>query len=63
MREVMIRCPETGEQISTGLPVPANALSPARVNAVGCPHCGDLHIWSLADIDQHTPGERRGNGD
>lgn len=50
MDKVMIRCPQTGLPIFTGLTVSQGAKPDKAVTAVGCPRCGDLHIWSHAEV-------------
>lgn len=53
MKRVMIRCPETGRAVFTGIQLPQTNLHrehlPER-KAVGCPHCGDLHDWTEDDM-------------
>ena len=49
---VMIRCPETGLAVFTGMLISAEDENSAVLqakNAVGCPHCGDLHAWSVEE--------------
>jgi len=52
MVRVMIRCPETGLAVFTGMLIAAedkNGAVPTAKNAVGCPNCGDLHDWSAME--------------
>ena len=52
MVRVMIRCPETGLAVFTGMLIAAEEQSgavPSAKNAVGCPYCGDLHDWSAKE--------------
>ncbi|HVZ54921.1 MAG TPA: hypothetical protein VG986_23350 [Pseudolabrys sp.] len=50
MSSVMIRCPNTGESVSTGIETEANVFRrlpkvPARMR---CPACGEEHDWSVS---------------
>ncbi len=52
MGEVMIKCPETGEDVPTGYSVAKrlfqlNEMSSNRLEA--CPACGQTHIWEKED--------------
>ncbi len=52
MVRVMIRCPETGLAVFTGMLLVAEEKTcavPSAKNAVGCPYCGDLHDWSAKE--------------
>ena len=52
MKQVMMRCPETGEAVFTGLYLSSDATDkrlPFALKAVGCPRCGDLHVWTAED--------------
>jgi hypothetical protein len=51
MREIMVKCPETGKEISTGIWCDGESFSrlPFIVSHTSCPLCGQLHGWSKAD--------------
>jgi hypothetical protein len=51
MARLMITCPNTGEPVFTGIDLPESVLESAelRDNGVGCPHCGQTHVWSKED--------------
>jgi hypothetical protein len=58
MSKIMIRCPESGSQISTGIDCDGATfdLLPFVVSHAHCPKCGKQHSWSksdawLSDID------------
>ena len=56
----MIRCPDTGGSVFTGLVVAEGAQPDAVIpdrTAVGCPHCGDLHEWHAGDAWVEGAGE------
>ncbi len=60
MTEILIRCPITGKDLSTGLDLIPEAFEKAdlRNRSVGCPHCGQIHSWSREDAYFRTPPER-----
>jgi hypothetical protein len=51
MREIMVRCPETGKEIPTGIWCDGESFArlPFIVSHASCPVCGKLHGWSKAD--------------
>ena len=49
MRNVMIRCPNTGEPVWTGVTMTAAMLADHSDDAVlnfRCPACRELHAWT-----------------
>ena len=48
MGAIWIRCPTTGELVSTGMSLEPESFyrSVLTGNSVKCPHCGATHIWS-----------------
>jgi endogenous inhibitor of DNA gyrase (YacG/DUF329 family) len=48
MGAISIKCPATGEPVSTGMTLEAASFyrSVLTGNSVKCPHCGETHIWS-----------------
>jgi tRNA(Arg) A34 adenosine deaminase TadA len=48
MSEIMIRCPESGSEISTGIDCDSATFRflPFLVSHAHCPICGKAHIWS-----------------
>jgi hypothetical protein len=63
MSTIMIKCPQTGEAVSTGIEVERDTFV-ALPNAgalMHCPACGDEHIWSKAEAwlaDRSVDGRR-----
>jgi hypothetical protein len=51
MREIMIMCPETGNEIPTGIGCDGESFSrlPFIVSHAHCPLCGKPHTWSKND--------------
>jgi len=49
MSSVLIRCPKTGEPVSTGIETePAVFRKLPRVSSrMRCPLCGEDHVWSV----------------
>jgi hypothetical protein len=49
---VVIKCPNTGKEISTGMAMGKGAFETSTMenNRVDCPHCpGQFHTWSKKD--------------
>jgi hypothetical protein len=48
---VVIRCPETGEEVPTGLIVDIRTFEglPSGKTTLHCSACGTEHEWSIAD--------------
>jgi hypothetical protein len=48
MGVVTIRCPRTGEQVSTGLEIDEATWEtlPVVLSRMRCPSCGAEHVWS-----------------
>jgi hypothetical protein len=48
MYNVMVKCPETGLDVSTGIVTDEQTFNrlPASVSSMHCPHCGVAHAWS-----------------
>ena len=52
MGDVTIKCPKTGQSLSTGISMDKGSFESSTLsnNSVGpCPHCGAMHTWSKAD--------------
>jgi hypothetical protein len=51
MGEIMIRCPETGNEVSTGIYCDGKSFGelPFIVSQANCPLCGSPHSWSKAE--------------
>lgn len=48
MADVMIRCPETGEPVPTGIGMGFDAFKSVAMNdnvIESCPSCGKRHVW------------------
>ena len=47
MSVVMIRCPDTGEEISTGIDTDSLTFRrlPRVASRIMCPACGKEHVW------------------
>jgi predicted RNA-binding Zn-ribbon protein involved in translation (DUF1610 family) len=51
MPAVVITCPNTGDEVKTGIEMPSEAFEHAtlRDNTLDCPACGQIHDWSMSD--------------
>jgi len=52
MPEIMIKCPETGKPVSTGIAMDKASFESTDMsdNTLGkCPACGKDHVWSKED--------------
>jgi endogenous inhibitor of DNA gyrase (YacG/DUF329 family) len=51
MGQVVIKCPKTGKSVPTGMAMDKRAFEGSTLsnNAIGCPHCGQTHVWSKLD--------------
>lgn len=51
MSMIMIRCPETGSEISTGIECEDDDFKklPFIITQISCPSCGCEHSWSKSD--------------
>jgi hypothetical protein len=51
MSAIMIRCPQTGHDIPTGIEMDADAFlrAPVFFSRVHCPLCGREHEWFAKD--------------
>lgn len=56
MSKIMIRCPESGSEISTGIDCDGGTFDalPFVVSHAHCPKCGKQHCWSKSDACQFT---------
>ena len=62
MGVVMLTCPETGREFSTGIEMEAAAFQrlPDAVTKAACPHCGCQHSWGTREArlsDQVDPSQ------
>ena len=57
---LMIRCPETGKEFSTGIETDQQSLDliPATVAQALCPYCGGNHTWSKREARLSENGVR-----
>lgn len=51
MPTVKIKCPQTGKDVTTGIEMDLQTFRIATLtnNAVQCPYCGQVHVWSKQD--------------
>ena len=51
MATLMIKCPSTGQPISTGMDLDKASFDSSTFsnNGVGCPICRQTHIWNKSD--------------
>jgi len=51
MGVVMLKCPQTGREFSTGIYLEEDSFKrlPDTVTKATCPHCGKLHSWWTHD--------------
>ena len=56
-KAILIKCPDTGKPVLTGLFMNKAAFLNLLIDArkVRCPHCGQIHIWRKKDA--HLAGE------
>ncbi len=62
---VVITCPKTGADIDSGFWMSKAAFDAATLTDVPlrCPHCRQIHRWSIEDarlVDPHSPTGTRG---
>lgn len=61
MAVVKIECPETGDEVCTGVDVPPDHVPSNRAadHRTDCPFCGRTHSWADVPIvsDHRTPGD------
>lgn len=57
MPALMIKCPETGLPITTGISVDEKSFESSSFsgNQVDCPYCGKMHTWSKEDVINFRP--------
>ncbi|MEY2485491.1 MAG: hypothetical protein QOH39_1139 [Verrucomicrobiota bacterium] len=50
-QRLMIKCPKTGKPVYTGVAMSEGAFKSATLhdNAIGCPQCGEQHVWNKED--------------
>jgi hypothetical protein len=50
MSSVMIRCPNTGEAVSTAIETEPNVFHrlPKVAARMRCPACGEEHVWTVS---------------
>ncbi len=65
MRTILIKCPQTGRWVSTGIDIDAGAFAriPDVVATMRCPECGGEHAWSKKNAmisPLATPGSQSG---
>ena len=60
MPEILIRCPATGRDVSTGIALETDVFLEAEFKTypVPCPHCGNRHPWKKGDAYMQSPPER-----
>ncbi len=53
MAMLTIKCPKTGQATLTGIETHPSSLPliPPINTRLACPHCGDMHIWSILDAE------------
>jgi hypothetical protein len=51
MGTVMIRCPRTGDAVSTEINTEAGVFErlPDVASRMTCPACGEVHVWTARD--------------
>ena len=53
MRTMVFRCPETGEEVDSGLQVDVDSLRYAILLEIPmrCPHCGERHTFQATSAE------------
>lgn len=54
---VMIKCPSTGQAVSTGIEMPTIERLPTVIATMVCSACGRVHEWTRADAWLAGSGE------
>ena len=51
MNKIMVTCPSTGKDVSTGISTNKDTLDhlPNTISSMNCPHCGTAHDWTVGD--------------
>lgn len=51
MADLLIKCPETDKPLPAGLGMHPDEFAQFNLTniSVGCPHCGDVHVWNKQD--------------
>jgi hypothetical protein len=54
---VMIKCPNTGQMVPTGIAMDKEGFKTAELanNSFQCPACRQTHTWSKKDASLQTP--------
>jgi hypothetical protein len=63
-RRVLIRCPQTGELVPTGLRMDVDAFNSVTLDEyiTVCPECGEAHKWSKDAAFLETESNRNNPG-
>ena len=58
MSRAMIRCPESGRMIYTGVDLEWEEVAASRFvgEKLACPRCGAVHAWNENDIELDEDG-------
>lgn len=58
MSRAMIRCPETGRLVYTGVDMDWDEVDASRFvgEKLPCPRCGSVHPWNEQDIELDEDG-------
>lgn len=51
MGTIVITCPNTKKEVSTGIAMNQSSFDSSRLvnNKVSCPHCNAVHVWNKED--------------
>ena len=64
MSAIMIKCPETGKDVSIGIDTDKTSFSqlPNITTATRCPACGRTHEWNVSEawLHEREPTQRPG---
>ena len=55
---VTVRCPATGQDVSTGVVMEPDVFNLAKIgpHAFVCDACGDTHVWEKPEATVHLDG-------
>ncbi len=64
MSAIMIKCPETGREISIGIDTDETSFAhlPKVSAATQCPACGKMHKWNVGEAWLQEGETKRGPG-
>ncbi len=66
MYNIMVKCPATGKDVSTGIATTEDTFDhlPYHISSMNCPHCGVRHSWTQQDawLEGRKSGQNPSDG-